>query len=80
MGHISDSLLTIELRALKSCMKQSTSSNRPNIVSVVKDRQCSFMKKYLLLKEDDAIAKQIWTNYALDNGLKDSKVYIAYIL
>ena len=36
------------------------------------------MKKILLLKEDDTIVKQIWTNYALDNGFNNSKIYAAY--
>ena len=40
-------------------VKQSTSNNliytelnRPNIVSVIKDRQYNFMTKFFLLKED----------------------------
>ena len=87
IDHISDSLIAIELKALKSCMeiKQSTPNNiiyaelnRPNIVSVIKDRQYNFFKKFLLLKEEDAIAKQIWSNYALDNGFNNPKPHIAY--
>ena len=37
--------------------------NRPDIISVIKDRQCAFLQKLLLSDEHDAIAKKIWKEF-----------------
>ena len=87
ISHICDDLLAIERKALKSCLgvKQSTSNNliyaelnRPSIVSVVKDRQFSFLQKFLSLDEQDAIARKIWNDYSDDQSVNKPKPFLDY--
>ena len=69
---ISDDLRKMEKKALKSCLgvKLSTPDDIvyqeldiPDIVSVIKERQLNFMKNFMQLGEDSAVAKKIWKLY-----------------
>ena len=87
ISHIAESLLMIERKALKACLgvKQGTANNlvyaelnRPDIISVIKDRQYEFLQKFLLLDEQDAIAKKIWNDFMSDRSYNKPKPYLDY--
>ena len=78
---VSEKLLMIEKKALKSCLgvKASTPDdivylelNKANIVSTILDRQYSFFRKFINQNEDSAIAMNIWNLYN-DNVGSDSE-------
>ena len=85
LSRIADSLLVIERKAIKSCLgvKQGTSNNiiyaelnRPDIISIITQRQHNFFEKFSSIIDDDAVAKQIWTKYTnlYENGRRKSFV------
>ena len=66
---IEKTLITTELKALKSCLgiKSGTTSdliyieiNRPDIIAVIKDRQFNFVKKIQRMKKGESLVKEIW--------------------
>ena len=66
---IEKKLLAIEKKALKSCLgvKSGTKTDliyieidRPDIVSIIKDRQFTFAEKIRNLKKDEALVKAVW--------------------
>ena len=66
---IEPSLRAMETKALKSCLgvKSGTSSdiiytelNRPDIISLIKDRQYKFKNKVDKLNDNEALMKEIW--------------------
>ena len=87
ISHIADDLLAIERKALKSCLgvKQSTPNNliyaelnSPYISSAIKDRQYTFLQKFLSLEEQDAIARKIWNDYSNDHSVDKPKPFLDY--
>ena len=69
LSRIEQSLLSIERKALKSCLgvKSGTSNdlvyheiNQADIISTIKDRQYRFGEKIKKLGKDEALAKEIW--------------------
>ena len=72
LEEVSEKLLMIEKKALKSCLgvKPSTPDdlvylelNKANIVSTIRDRQYNFFRKFMNQNEDSAIAMNIWNLY-----------------
>ena len=83
---VSEKLLMIEKKALKSCLgvKASTPDdivylelNKADIVSTILDRQYSFFRKFINQNENSAIAMNIWNLYN-DNVDSDSEGVIHY--
>ena len=71
-GNISEKLLKHERTALKRilCVNQSTPDDivycevmRPDIKSIILERQYKFLQKLLSLTENEAITKRIWSYY-----------------
>ena len=78
LEELSEKLLLIEKKALKSCLgvKSNTPDdiiyielNKADIVCNIRDRQYNFFEKFLNQSEDTAIAMNIWNLY---NGHVDS--------
>ena len=72
LAEVSEKLLLIEKKALKSCLgvKSSTPDdivylelNKADIVTVIRDRQYNFFRKFINQSEDTAIAMNIWNLY-----------------
>ena len=84
---ISDDLKKIEKKALKSCLgvKLRTPDdivyqelNIPDIVSTTKDRQFNFMKRFMQLDEDSAVAKKVWNLYCYEMSKRDCSSFSEY--
>ena len=69
LKRIETAIRTIETKALKSCLgvKPGTTSdivycelNKPDIISLIKDRQYKFRQKIESSKQDEALMKEIW--------------------
>lgn len=89
ISHIENELLSIERKALKSCLgvKQSTPNNliyaelnRPDIVTIIKDRQFNFVQKFLTLNENEAIGKKIWNTFSNDISSNKPKPFLDYYI